>query len=96
MQNNSETQVINESKIRDLGILTFLAMLRIDVFAACPQGTNKEKTNLMNGLFKQQSKDLNKLKKYMSEVEPNALSSIILIALHVILSSVDSSSQHFT
>ena len=28
-----ETQVIQESKIKDLGILTFLAMLRIDKFA---------------------------------------------------------------
>jgi len=89
MQSNSEAQVINESKIKDLGILTFLAMLRIDAFAACPEGTNKEKTNLINGLYHTNDKNFLKLKKMICGLQPTGVSSIIFLALLVVLSQVE-------
>jgi len=54
MQSGSESHMINESKIKDLGLLCFLAMLRIDIFSECPQGTNNRKNNLISVMFDQQ------------------------------------------
>jgi hypothetical protein len=70
-------------------------MLRIDVFAACPQGTNQAKTNLVNSLYKQRDKNFQKLFNIIGEVIPNAVSSIVLVALDVVFSQVDGSNSQF-
>jgi hypothetical protein len=82
-----DASIINEAKIKDLGILTFLALLRIDVFADGQQGpgSSKAKGNLIKGLYAKSAGELAKLMQAMEagvrRIRPDAVNAIVCLAL---------------
>jgi hypothetical protein len=82
----SEQQNINESKIRDLGILTVLAMLRIDLFVDNGSQENKSRAVFMDKMFPDNNdfSCLSKIRTLIKNLQPNPTNSIVLIALQEI------------
>lgn len=82
-----DASIINEAKIKDLGILTFLALLRIDVFADGQQGLggSKAKGNLIKGLYTKSAGELAKLVQAIEagvrRIRPDAVNAIVCLAL---------------
>ena len=77
----SPEQDINESKMRDLGILTALAILRIDLFLVSSEDESKPRAWFVEKMFTQQVNTMATIKTLVQSLQPNATNSIVLIAL---------------
>lgn len=89
----TEAQRLAQAKIKDLGIITYLAMLRIDVFQAggsSPEASNSpspESKNLIKAWYNSQNsqpaqqQDLRSLRQHVKNTRPDPRNSIVCLAL---------------
>jgi hypothetical protein len=87
---SDQIKIINESKIQDLGILTFLSMLRIDAFANPKSSKEKEAMvkMLSNGAG---LKGIVQSACRVQSRRPEAVSAILCIALQQVGQAIDPS-----
>lgn len=79
-----------EGKIRDLGIFTYLAILKIDVFADSDQEVTMAKKNLLQHWYSSQSRsDLKNLKDKIEKIKLDSLNSILVVATVQVFKSVE-------
>lgn len=89
IQSQTEQQIISESKIKDLGILTMLAMLRIDLFQEANTHMSEPQKHIVHKLYRTGEKKFLTLKKMISELTFTPLNSIIVIAFQQVLHRIE-------
>lgn len=82
-------QAINESKIKDLGILVMLAMFRIDVFQDGSLDFTDNQKQLSTHLFKTTDKKFEKLRKAINEMTLNPINSIVVLGLQQVVRQIE-------
>jgi hypothetical protein len=80
-QPETDQRFVYRGRIKDLGILTALAMLRMDVFL--DENKGKEQENLVKSWWSKKS-EVTKLKTMMKALEPDPVNSIVCLAIYLV------------